>query len=116
MFLPSYSFLDKVKAAWSASGLLKRLNEKKQVFYEPQTSGDVEGILRDYALAISSVRHSRGVKAGADASTKQEKLEQAAGADARVHCCSPWSAGSYRKVRRSSPPTSDETDSRNQLQ
>lgn len=56
VFLPSYSFLDKVKAVWGASGLLKRLDERKQVFYEPQTSGDVETILRDYALAISSVR------------------------------------------------------------
>ncbi|KAL7424206.1 ATP-dependent DNA helicase chl1 [Cryptotrichosporon argae] len=53
VFLPSYAFLDRVKAAWSASGLLDKLAAKKQLFYEPQTSSDVEGILRDYALAIS---------------------------------------------------------------
>ena len=69
VFVPSYAFLDKVKLAWTRSGLLARLDERKQVsvwvlhglltyrkvFYEPQTSGDVETTLRDYALAISSV-------------------------------------------------------------
>lgn len=71
MFLPSYAFLERVKTVWKASGLLDRLSNKKQVcfifplpftpqpvddqlFYEPQTSGDVETILRDYSLAISS--------------------------------------------------------------
>ncbi|KAK4687746.1 chromosome transmission fidelity protein 1, partial [Tremellales sp. Uapishka_1] len=54
VFLPSYVFLEKVKSAWTQSGLLTRLNDKKQVFYEPQTSGDVETVLREYALAISS--------------------------------------------------------------
>ncbi|KJE05212.1 chromosome transmission fidelity protein 1 [Cryptococcus gattii NT-10] len=55
VFLPSYAFLDKVRAFWMKSGLLQRLGERKQqLFYEPQTSGDVETILRDYALAITS--------------------------------------------------------------
>ncbi|ORY29962.1 helicase C-terminal domain-domain-containing protein [Naematelia encephala] len=56
VFLPSYGFLDKVKDVWAKSGLLAKLGEKKQVFYEPQTSGDVETVLRDYSLAISSVQ------------------------------------------------------------
>jgi len=75
VFLPSYSFLDKVKAFWGQSGLMPKLGERKEVsltssyvkpclsqklkemklFYEPQASGDVETVLRDYALAISSV-------------------------------------------------------------
>ncbi|WVQ78511.1 hypothetical protein IAT38_000597 [Cryptococcus sp. DSM 104549] len=54
VFVPSYSFLDKVKAFWTQSGLLPKLGARKELFYEPQTSGDVESILRDYALAISS--------------------------------------------------------------
>ncbi|KAK1925113.1 helicase C-terminal domain-containing protein [Papiliotrema laurentii] len=58
VFLPSYSFLDKVKSSWTATGLLKRLDEKKQVFYEPQTSSEVEATLRDYALVISSGQSS----------------------------------------------------------
>lgn len=57
VFLPSYAFLNKVKGAWEKTGLLRKLDEKRQVFYEPQTSGDVESILRDYALAISSVSY-----------------------------------------------------------
>ncbi len=31
VFLPSYAFLDEVKTAWTKSGLLERLNQKKQV-------------------------------------------------------------------------------------
>ncbi|ORX33827.1 hypothetical protein BD324DRAFT_643783 [Kockovaella imperatae] len=44
VFLPSYTFLDSIKSVWTKSG----------VFYEPQSSGDVESILRDYALAIAT--------------------------------------------------------------
>ncbi|EIW70152.1 hypothetical protein TREMEDRAFT_29466 [Tremella mesenterica DSM 1558] len=53
VFLPSYSFLDKIKHTWTA--VLPKLAEKKHVFYEPQTSGEVETVLRDYSLAISTV-------------------------------------------------------------
>ncbi|TYJ52793.1 hypothetical protein B9479_006597 [Cryptococcus floricola] len=56
VFVPSYAFLDKVKTLWTKTGLLEKLEVKKQLFYEPQTSGDVETILRDYSLAISSAR------------------------------------------------------------
>lgn len=31
VFLPSYAFLDKVRAFWTKSGLLQRLGERKQV-------------------------------------------------------------------------------------
>ncbi|WWC69182.1 uncharacterized protein I206_103118 [Kwoniella pini CBS 10737] len=55
VFLPSYAFLDKVKSIWTNSGLMSKLGEKKTLFFEPQTSGDVETTLRDYALAISTV-------------------------------------------------------------
>ncbi|WWC89834.1 uncharacterized protein L201_004762 [Kwoniella dendrophila CBS 6074] len=54
VFLPSYAFLDKIKVAWTASGLMSKLGDRKTLFFEPQTSGDVESTLRDYALAISS--------------------------------------------------------------
>jgi chromosome transmission fidelity protein 1 len=55
VFVPSYSFLDKLKAAWGGdSGLLAKLDQRKQVFYEPQTSAEVDATLRDYALAIEA--------------------------------------------------------------
>jgi len=50
--------LDKVKDVWGRSGLLGKLGERKHLFYEPQTSGDVETTLRDYALSISSSQAS----------------------------------------------------------
>ena len=68
VFLPSYAFLDKLKTSWGGDGgLLAKLDQRKQVrhattvnadiskvFYEPQTSADVESTLRDYALAIEA--------------------------------------------------------------
>ncbi|WVO14193.1 hypothetical protein L204_101825 [Cryptococcus depauperatus] len=58
VFLPSYSFLDKVKDLWAKNNLLQKLECRKQLFYEPQASGDVDAILRDYALAVSSCHAS----------------------------------------------------------
>ncbi|WVQ99004.1 hypothetical protein IAU59_006136 [Kwoniella sp. CBS 9459] len=54
VFVPSYAFLDKVKAFWTKSGLLAKLGDKKQLFFEPQTSSDTDVVLRDYALSIST--------------------------------------------------------------
>ncbi|WVW82792.1 hypothetical protein I302_104803 [Kwoniella bestiolae CBS 10118] len=66
VFLPSYAFLDKVITVWGNSGLTSKLGEKKSLFFEPQTSGDVESTLRDYALAISSGNTAeKGKKTGA---------------------------------------------------
>ncbi|WVF71908.1 hypothetical protein IAT40_006718 [Kwoniella sp. CBS 6097] len=58
VFVPSYAFLDKVKAYWTKTGLLSKLGDKKQLFFEPQTSGDTEIVLREYALSISSCQAS----------------------------------------------------------
>ncbi|KAL7410162.1 helicase C-terminal domain-containing protein [Mrakia frigida] len=52
VFLPSYAFLEKVKTSWEKSGLLGKLALKKKLFYEPQASGSVEAVLRDYSLAM----------------------------------------------------------------
>ncbi|WVR05438.1 hypothetical protein IAU60_002454 [Kwoniella sp. DSM 27419] len=58
IFVPSYAFLDKVTAFWTKTSLMAKLNERKQLFFEPQSSGDTETVLRDYALAISSSQAS----------------------------------------------------------
>lgn len=55
VFVPSYSFLHNVVAVWEKSGLMKRLQSKKKVFTEPQDSGEVETVLRDYAAEIEAV-------------------------------------------------------------
>lgn len=41
VFLPSYAFLDKVKAFWMKSGLLQRLGERKQVSQNSDPWGHV---------------------------------------------------------------------------
>ncbi|KAH9949242.1 DNA repair helicase [Amylocystis lapponica] len=63
VFLPSYSFLHAVWAVWERSGLVEKLRAKKKVFSEPQDSGQVEGVLRDYAAAVRAPDPPR--KAGA---------------------------------------------------
>lgn len=71
VFVPSYSFLRQITAAWEADGTLKKLSSKKrvgsfilaemgplglilpeQVFMEPQESSEVEQVLREYAAEI----------------------------------------------------------------
>lgn len=55
VFVPSYSFLHNVVVVWEKSGLMERLQSKKKVFTEPQDSGEVETVLRDYAAEIEAV-------------------------------------------------------------
>ncbi|BEI97150.1 hypothetical protein CcaverHIS631_0207390 [Cutaneotrichosporon cavernicola] len=52
VFLPSYAFLDALKAAWTE--LFPKLDQRKQIFYEPKTSSEVETVLREYAQAIEA--------------------------------------------------------------
>ncbi|GBE87470.1 ATP-dependent DNA helicase CHL1 [Sparassis crispa] len=52
VFLPSYAFLHTVMIAWEKSGLLVKIAAKKRVFSEPQESGQVETVLREYATEI----------------------------------------------------------------
>jgi len=48
VFLPSYAFLEKVKAFWAKSGLMAKLGERKQVScrFAAMTRGQQSGILR----------------------------------------------------------------------
>ncbi|KAH8114577.1 DNA repair helicase [Phellopilus nigrolimitatus] len=54
VFFPSYSFLESIKEVWTTSGLISRLQKKKQIFYEPLESSEVENVLRDYSLASAT--------------------------------------------------------------
>ncbi|KAL5524487.1 CHL1 [Sanghuangporus sanghuang] len=61
VFFPSYAFLDKVKRVWNTNGLLSRIRQKKQLFYEPHANAEVDDILQQYALACNETfRTSRG--------------------------------------------------------
>ncbi|CAK5284346.1 unnamed protein product [Mycena citricolor] len=53
VFFPSYNFLNLAKAAWRKSGILTRLEGKKQVFFEPEQTIQVDQVLQDYADAVS---------------------------------------------------------------
>ncbi|EJT51272.1 hypothetical protein A1Q1_07550 [Trichosporon asahii var. asahii CBS 2479] len=60
VFVPSYAFLDRLKTSWGGSGgLSEKFSAKKKIFYEPQTTGEVDVILRDYALAIDTPKEKR---------------------------------------------------------
>ncbi|XP_035897668.1 ATP-dependent DNA helicase DDX11 [Anopheles stephensi] len=54
VFFSSYDFLDQFYRKLEESGNHARLEERKKVFREPKTSGQVERILHDYARAARS--------------------------------------------------------------
>ncbi|KZT56338.1 DNA repair helicase [Calocera cornea HHB12733] len=52
VFMPSYAFLNQMKEVWLTDGTLLKMAAKKKIFYEPQETGSVEEVLRDYAVSI----------------------------------------------------------------
>lgn len=56
VFFPSFSYADQVHARWATTGVLRSLGERKKVFREPRTAGEVESILEDYAVCIRDAR------------------------------------------------------------
>ncbi|EPQ54725.1 DNA repair helicase [Gloeophyllum trabeum ATCC 11539] len=68
IFFPSYSFLDKVKVAWTESKLLDKIAAKKKIFYEPRDNGDVDAVLQEYTRHtddLVKVTAANGRKPGA---------------------------------------------------
>ncbi|KAF9046470.1 helicase C-terminal domain-containing protein [Panaeolus papilionaceus] len=63
VFFPSYKFLNTVKATWTQSGLIEKLALRKQVFYEPEDSNEVDKVLQEYAEWAT--KPSEGKKSGA---------------------------------------------------
>jgi chromosome transmission fidelity protein 1 len=51
VFFPSYAFLSVVRAQWKTSGVMDKLSAKKKLLFEPQESGKVEEVLKDFATA-----------------------------------------------------------------
>ncbi|KAF9454817.1 DNA repair helicase [Macrolepiota fuliginosa MF-IS2] len=54
VFFPSYSFLRSAKSTWEKGGTLEKFSVKREVFFEPDESTDVERVLNDYAAAATS--------------------------------------------------------------
>ncbi|XP_006462645.1 histidine phosphotransfer protein [Agaricus bisporus var. bisporus H97] len=54
VFFPSYSFLKFAKSVWKAGGTLDRFSAKREVFFEPDGSTDVERVLGEYAAAATT--------------------------------------------------------------
>ncbi|CDR46824.1 RHTO0S13e02278g1_1 [Rhodotorula toruloides] len=50
VFVPSYDFLNQAQTRWQKSGMIKRLAAKKEPFWEPKASADVDAVLREYAV------------------------------------------------------------------
>ncbi|KAF8349254.1 helicase C-terminal domain-containing protein [Amanita rubescens] len=64
VFFPSYSFLRAVKAAWLKNGKLDKLRDRKEVFFEPDDSKDVEKVLTEYASAVHRLSSTESKKTG----------------------------------------------------
>ena len=69
------------------------------MFYEPQISGDVESILRDYALAISTVYPPLGRMVHINLSSRKRPPRLARSIVRTARCFSPSLAGSCLRVR-----------------
>ncbi|KAF7422865.1 ATP-dependent DNA helicase chl1 [Pleurotus ostreatus] len=50
-FFPSYRFLAKVRTLWEKQGTLMKLTQRKQIFFEPHDSTDVDATLKAYSQA-----------------------------------------------------------------
>lgn len=62
VFFPSYVFLEKVKDIWQSTGLLAKLDQRKKLFYEPQSGADVDDVLSSYSQAILNPTNGGTVK------------------------------------------------------
>ncbi|KAF8908999.1 helicase C-terminal domain-containing protein [Gymnopilus junonius] len=53
VFFPSYKFLNTAKALWTKANTLEKFSAKKDVFFEPEDSAQVETILQQYGIAAT---------------------------------------------------------------
>ncbi|CCE82219.1 Piso0_001932 [Millerozyma farinosa CBS 7064] len=54
VFFPSYRYLNEVKAQWRIHGILRSIEDRRTVYYEPIDSADVAQILNSYRTSIES--------------------------------------------------------------
>ncbi|KAF9485868.1 DNA repair helicase [Pholiota conissans] len=59
VFFPSYKFLNTTKSLWTSSGLLSKLAAKKEVFFEPEESSQVETVLQGYGEAATKPKEGK---------------------------------------------------------
>ncbi|KAF8195495.1 helicase C-terminal domain-containing protein [Pholiota molesta] len=59
IFFPSYKFLNTTKALWTNSGILAKLGVKKEVFFEPEDSSQVESVLQEYGEAATKPKEGK---------------------------------------------------------
>ncbi|KJA17484.1 hypothetical protein HYPSUDRAFT_146538 [Hypholoma sublateritium FD-334 SS-4] len=55
IFFPSYKFLNAAKGFWTGGGMLSKFSSKKEVFFEPEDSSQVESVLQEYGAAATQV-------------------------------------------------------------
>ncbi|XP_020097113.1 ATP-dependent DNA helicase DDX11 [Ananas comosus] len=54
IFFSSYDYEGQVYNAWNASGILSKIQKKKQVFREPRNGSEIDSVLKQYKEAINS--------------------------------------------------------------
>lgn len=66
VFLPSYSFLDKLMERWKATNRYKQLQTHKRIFLEPKSAGETfDEELEAYREVIRNTRNSSTTVTGA---------------------------------------------------
>ncbi|XP_014677194.1 PREDICTED: probable ATP-dependent RNA helicase DDX11 isoform X2 [Priapulus caudatus] len=64
-FFPSYNYEKLAFTQWEASGLLARINAKKEVYREPKKANQVDRVLADYGTRIKESEKFGSVRTGA---------------------------------------------------
>lgn len=59
-FFVSYAYMELVAKRWTETGMMDRLQKRKRVFVEPRETGQVDGMLREYASHIAASRGAGG--------------------------------------------------------
>ncbi|XP_047114630.1 ATP-dependent DNA helicase DDX11 isoform X1 [Schistocerca piceifrons] len=59
-FFPSYDYESKIYAFLKENGFIEKIQQRKQVFREPKTSGAIDKVLDDYALCIKKASTGGG--------------------------------------------------------
>ncbi|KAG0717310.1 ATP-dependent DNA helicase DDX11 [Chionoecetes opilio] len=63
-FLTSYDYEHKVRAHFTASGVLARLSARKKVFWEPKKANQLDAVLSDYTKTIRMTAANTGGVSG----------------------------------------------------
>ncbi|WIA09167.1 hypothetical protein OEZ85_008578 [Tetradesmus obliquus] len=87
VFAPSFGYLEALAGRWQGSGLLARLQQRKQLFREPRSATEVEQVLTAYAAACCPAAATPAQQPSTQAAAAPAAGGSAAGPSGAVMLC-----------------------------